>query len=256
MRILKLTGLKDKIAIVTGASRGIGKAIAEVLAGSGVKIICCARNEDHLLQTCSEIEKQGGTAIPVKTDVASAADRKHLIDRSLSTFEGIDFLINNAGIHKEKASLELSDEEIVQVMEVNFLSMFSLSRDVARHMIDRGGGKIINMGSFWGQLGVRKQLAYCTSKAAIEAMTRCLAVEWARNNIQVNTVAPGHIMTDISKAALENEKYRNEILRRIPVKRVGEPEEVANLVAFLCSQESNYLTGHIYHIDGGQMISW
>ncbi len=112
------------------------------------------------------------------------------------------------------------------------------------------------MGSFWGQLGVSKQLAYCVSKAAVEAMTRCLAVEWARYNIQVNTIAPGHIMTDISKAALENENLRNEIQRRIPARRVGNPEEVAYLIAFLCSQESSYLTGHIYYIDGGELICW
>ena len=253
---MKLTGLDGKTALITGASKGIGKSIAGVLADSGVRLICCARNESILLQACSEIEKGGGTAVPVRADVASPSDRKHLIEQSISEFGGIDFLVNNAGVHKEKAAIELSDEELLQTMQINFFSMFSLSRDIARQMIARQGGKIINLGSFWGQLGVRKQLPYCISKGAIEAMTRCLAVEWARYNIQVNTVAPGHIMTDISKAALENEKIRNDILRRIPARRVGNPEEVAYLVAFLCSQESNYITGHIYYIDGGQLISW
>lgn len=253
---MKLTGLDGKNALVTGASKGIGKSIAGVLSGSGVRVICCARNENILSKACSEIEKGGGAVLPVRADVSSPSDRKQLIERSVSEFGGIDFLINNAGIHMERAAIELSDEELLQAMEVNFFSMFSLSRDIARQMIARGGGKIINIGSFWGQLGVRKQLPYCVSKGAIEAMTRCLAVEWARYNIQVNTVAPGHIMTDISKAALEDEKLRNEILRRIPARRVGDPEEVAYLVAFLCSQESNYLTGHIYYIDGGQLISW
>jgi NAD(P)-dependent dehydrogenase (short-subunit alcohol dehydrogenase family) len=253
---MKLTGLDGKTALVTGASKGIGKSIAGVLADSGVRLICCARNESILLQVCSEIEKRGGTAVPVRADVASASDRQNLIERCFSKLEGIDFLINNAGVHKEKAALELSDAELLQTMQINFFSMFSLSRDIAKQMIDRQGGKIINLGSFWGQLGVRKQLPYCVSKGAIEAMTRCLAVEWARHNIQVNTVAPGHIMTDISKAALDNEKIRDDILRRIPARRVGDPQEVAYLVAFLCSQESNYITGHIYYIDGGQLISW
>lgn len=253
---MKLTGLDGKTALITGASKGIGKSIAGVLANSGVRLICCARNEDILLQTCSEIKKSGATAVPVRADVASPADRKHLIERSISELGGIDFLINNAGVHKEKAAMELSDEELLQTMQINFFSMFSLSRDIARQMIDRQGGKIVNLGSFWGQLGVGRQLPYCISKGAVEAMTRCLAVEWARHNIQVNTVAPGHIMTDISKAALENEKIRNDIMRRIPARRVGNPEEVAYLVAFLCSQESNYMTGHIYYIDGGQLISW
>lgn len=253
---MKLTGLDGKTALITGASKGIGKSIATLLADSGVRLICCARNEGLLLQACSEIEKSGGKAVPVRADVACASDRKHLIERCIAEFGGIDFLINNAGIHKEKAALELSDEELLQTMQINFFSMFSLCRDIAGQMIARQGGKIINLGSFWGQLGVVRQLPYCISKGAVEAMTRCLAVEWARHNIQVNTVAPGHIMTDISKAALENEKIRNDIMRRIPARRVGNPEEVAYLVAFLCSQESNYITGHIYYIDGGQLISW
>lgn len=253
---MKLTGLDGKTALVTGASKGIGKSIAAVLSESGVRVVCCARNENILIEACSEIEKGGGTAVPVRADVASPLDRRQLIERAISEFGGIDFLINNAGIHMEKEAMELSDEELLQAMEVNFFPMFSLSRDVARQMIPRGGGKIINIGSYWGQLGVPRQVAYCVSKGAVEAMTRCLAVEWARHNIQVNTVAPGHIMTDISKAAMENEKLRNIILRRIPARRVGEPEEVGYLVAFLCSQQSNYITGHIYYIDGGQLISW
>ena len=252
---MQLAGLEGKAALVTGASRGIGKAIAKVLAKSGAQVVCCARNQEHLLQTCSEVEKDGGVAVPVSADVALASDRKQLINQAISNFGGIDFLINNAGIHMEKEALELSDEEFIDLMEVNFFSMFSLSRDIARQMITRGGGRIINMGSFWGQLGVSKQIAYCVSKAAIEAMTRSLAVEWARYSINVNTVAPGYIRTDMSKHALENEQLRNRIQRLIPAKRFGNPEEVAYLVAFLCSQESNYLTGHIYYVDGGVLIS-
>jgi len=253
---MKLTGLNEKVALVTGASKGIGKSIAEVLCKSGVKVVCCARNESVLLETCSAMEKNGGNVLAVKADVASPADRKNLLERSVSEFGGIDFLINNAGIHIEKDSLKLSDEELFRAMEINFFSMFSLSRDTAKLMIPRGGGKIINIGSFWGQLGVRNQLPYCVSKGSCEAMTRCLAVEWAKHNIQINTVAPGHIMTDISKEAMENEKLSKLILGRIPARRIGEPEEVAYLVAFMCSQESNYITGHIYYIDGGQLISW
>lgn len=253
---MKLSGLEGKAALVTGASRGIGKTIAEVLAQSGVKVVCCARNLEQLTQLCSGIEKDGGKAVAIKADVSLASERKQLIEKAVSAFQGIDFLINNAGVHGEKRALDLSDEEFKEVMEINFFSMFSIARDIARHMIDRGGGKIVNMGSFWGQKGVRQHVAYCVSKAAVEPMTRCLAVEWARYNIQVNTVAPGHIMTDISKAAMEDEKLREDVLRRIPARRVGEPEEVAYLVAFLCSQQSNYLTGHIYYIDGGQQIAW
>jgi len=252
---MQLTGLEGKIALVTGASRGIGKAIAEVLAKSGVQLVCCARNQEVLIQTCSEIEKDGGVALPVKADVSLASDRKQLIEQALSSFGGIDFLINNAGMHVDKEALQLSDKEFIDLMEVNLFSMFSLSRDVARHMITRGGGRIINMGSVSGQGGGSKQVAYCASKAAIEALTRSLAVEWAPYNIQVNTVAPGYIRTDLSKPALENKQLRTKIEGRIPAKRFGDPEDVAPLVAFLCSQEANYLTGHIYYVDGGVLIS-
>jgi len=254
--VMELSGLEGKNAVVTGGSRGIGKAIVRVLAKNGVRVICCARNENLLKSVCETIVQEGGIAMPVKADLALAGDRKELVRRALSEFGAIDFLVNNAGIHVEKESFELTDEEMLRAIDINLLSMFSLCRDFGKQMVQRGGGKIVNVGSFWGRLGVSKQLAYCVSKAGIEALTRCLAVEWARYNIQVNTVAPGHIMTDISKTALEDEKLRNAILRRIPARRVGEPEEVAYLVAFLCSQESNYITGHTYCIDGGQQISW
>ena len=253
---MQLSGLDGKSALVTGASRGIGRAIAEVLAGCGVRLVCCARSREPLEASCADIKEKGGVAVPVKADVASPRDRAALAARMLSEFGGADFLINNAGIHVEQDAFDLSDEEFFKCMEINFFSMFSLSRELGKQMRQRGGGRIVNIGSFWGQLGVKKQLAYCSAKAAIEAMTRCLAVEWARHNIQITTVAPGHIMTDISKAALENEKIRDGILRRIPARRIGEPEEVAYLVAFLCSNESSYLSGHIYYIDGGQQISW
>lgn len=246
-----LTGFEGKTALVTGASRGMGRAIARVLAKSGVQVVCCARNEQVLLQTCTEIERDGGVALPVRADVYSALDRKRLIDQAVSRFKGIDFLINNAGIHINKPALEITEKEVIDLMQVNFFSMFFLARDVAQQMIPKGGGRIINMGSVSGQGGGSKQVIYCASKAAIEAMTRSLAAEWAKYNINVNTVAPGYINTDMTKPALENEQRRSEFQKMIPLKRFGEPEDVANLVVFLCSQEASYLTGHIYYVDGG-----
>lgn len=252
---MQLTGLDGRIALVTGASRGIGKAIAKVLAKSGAQVVCCARNQEVLLQTCSEIEKDGGIALPVRTNIASASERNQLIEQAISNFGGIDFLINNAGIHIDKEALALEDKEFSDLMEINLLAAFSLSRDIAKQMIKKGGGRIINIGSVSGQGGGSKQVAYCASKAAIEAMTRSLAVEWAKYNINVNTVAPGYIDTDMSKPVMDNEKIRNHIQRLIPAKRFGNPEEVAYVVAFLCSQESSYITGHIYYVDGGALLS-
>jgi NAD(P)-dependent dehydrogenase (short-subunit alcohol dehydrogenase family) len=253
---MELRGLDGRGAIVTGGSRGIGRAIAETLALCGAKVLCCARNETQLREACKSIQEKGGTVHGIKADVSSASDRRMIINEARGLFGRVDILINNAGIHYEKSALDLSDEEMRFVLETNFLSMFALARDVAREMIDGGGGIIVNMGSFWGQFGIRKQLAYCVSKAAIEALTRCLAVELADHNIRVVTVAPGHILTDISRPALENEKLRERILRKIPARRIGSPEEVAYLVAFLCSEQASYITGHVYYIDGGQSIVW
>lgn len=253
---MKLSGLEGRTAVVTGASRGIGKSIARVMAGFGTCVLCHGRNQELLLETCAEIERDGGRALSAVGDITSVEDRSRLIEQAVSAFGGVDILVNNAGVHAEEETLDLSDEAFKEIMDVNLFSMFSLSRDIARHMISRGGGKIVNIGSHWGLLGVRKNLAYCVSKAAVEALTRCLAVDWAQYNIQVNTVAPGHTRTDISRAAMEDERFRKAILRRIPARRIAEPEEVGYLVAFLCSQEANYLTGHTYAIDGGQQIAW
>ncbi|MEW5911842.1 MAG: SDR family NAD(P)-dependent oxidoreductase [Thermodesulfobacteriota bacterium] len=253
---MELTGLADKTALVTGASRGIGRAIAVVLAQAGARVVCCARSQEQLQELCAQIRAQGGQALAAPADVAQPQDRRRVIEQAAGAWGSLDILVNNAGIHAEKPALELSDQELSRVMEVNFFSMFALARDAAPHMIKAGGGRIVNMGSFWGQKGVSRQLPYCVSKTAVEAMTRCLAVEWARYNIQVNTVAPGHILTEISKPALEDEKIGKDILRRIPARRVGEAEEVAYLTAFLCSDQARYLTGHLYYIDGGQAIAW
>lgn len=251
---MQLTGLEGKTALVTGSSLGIGKGIAKVLAKSGVKVVCCARNQETLLQACSEIEKEGGRTLPVKADIASASDRKQLIEQAISNFGGIDFLINNAGIHIDKEALALNDKDFKDLMEINLFAVFALARDTAGQMITRGGGRIINMGSISGQGGGSKQVAYCASKAAIEAMTRSLALEWARYNINVNTVAPGYILTNMSRNLRDNEKARKAVESLIPLKRIGTPEDVAYLVTFLCSQESSYLTGHIYYVDGGVLM--
>jgi len=178
-----------------------------------------------------------------------------LIEQAIANVKGIDILVNNAGIHIDTPALELGDQEFLDLMQVNFFAMFSLSRDIAKQMIARGGGRIVNMGSISGQGGGSKQVAYCASKAAIEGMTRSLAIEWAKYNINVNTVAPGIIRTDMSRPGWENEANLARVQSHIPAKRMGEPEDVANLVAFLCSKESSYITGRLYYVDGGVMIS-
>ena len=150
---MELSGLAGKTAVVTGASRGIGRAIAKTLASAGARVVCCARSQDQLIELCAEIEDLGGAALAVTVDVTKPDDRERLIAQAAEAWGSLDILVNNAGIHTDVPALELDDDKLNWVMEVNFFSMFALSRGAAAHMIDAGGGKIVNMGSFWGQKG-------------------------------------------------------------------------------------------------------
>jgi NAD(P)-dependent dehydrogenase (short-subunit alcohol dehydrogenase family) len=252
---MELTGLKGKTAIVTGASRGIGKAIAEHLARSGVRVVCSATSEDTLKKTCQEIERNGGVALPVKADVTSDTARKHLINQAISKFGSVDILINNAGIVFTEETVASDDKKIMTLMQTNFFSVYSLSRDIAKHMIKSGHGKIVNIGSLFGQIGVPMVVAYCSSKGAVASLTRSLAVEWAPHNIQVNAIAPGYIWTDMCKAVMENnEQMQKDTLAKIPANRFGTPEDVASSAVFLCSEQADYITGTLHFVDGGAFI--
>jgi NAD(P)-dependent dehydrogenase (short-subunit alcohol dehydrogenase family) len=252
---MELTGLKGKTAIVTGSARGIGKAIAELLAASGVRVVCSDIIEDILKKTCQEIEKKGGVAIPVKADVTSDSDRKRVIDQAVSKFGSIDILINNAGIAFDEETISSGDDKIMNLMKINFFSVYSLSRDVAKYMIKSGHGKIVNMSSLFSQIGNPGVIAYSSSKAAVASMTKCLAVEWAPFNIQVNAIAPGYIWTDMAKAAMENnEQMQKDTLAKIPANRFGTPEDIANTAVFLSSDQANYITGTLHFVDGGAYI--
>jgi NAD(P)-dependent dehydrogenase (short-subunit alcohol dehydrogenase family) len=160
--------------------------------------------------------------------------------------------VNNAGITLQKRSLELTDEEWERILATNLTSMFRLARAVAPSMIARGGGRIINVGSMWGKIGVPKFLAYSVSKAGVDALTRCLGVEWARHGIRVNCLAPGYIRTDFSVGEMEDERTRARILSRIPLRRLGEPDEVGSLAVYLASPASDFMTGQTIYLDGGE----
>jgi NAD(P)-dependent dehydrogenase (short-subunit alcohol dehydrogenase family) len=252
---MELTGLNGMTAIVTGSARGIGKAIAQLLAKSGVKVVCSDIMEDVLQKSCREIEKAGGTVVGIKADVTSDSDRKRVIDLAVSKFGTIDILVNNAGIAFDEETIASDDKKIMNLMQINFFSLYSLSRDVVKHMMKNGHGKIVNMGSLFGQIGVPGVIAYSSSKGAVASMTRCLAVEWAPYNIQVNAIAPGYIWTDMSKAVMENnEQMQKDTLAKIPANRFGTPEDIANTAVFLCSEQANYITGTLHYVDGGAYI--
>ncbi len=248
--------LAGNVALVTGASRGIGRAIAVALGAAGAVVACAARSIDQVEATAAEVRAGGSPAGAFRLDVTRTEDVAATVRAVEETLGPIDVLVNNAGIISERKTVELTDEEWERMLATNLTSMFRCARAVAPSMIARGRGRIINLGSMWGRVGVPRYTAYCVTKAGVDALTRCLAVEWVRHGIRVNCLAPGYIRTDFTTEAMANARSRELILSKIPMRRLGEPEEVGPLAVYLASPASEFLTGQTIYLDGGQTSSW
>ena len=248
--------LAGRVALVTGASRGIGHAVALALGAAGAAVACCARSAEQVEATAAEVSGHGGRARGFRLDVTRRNEIDAVVADIGAALGPIDILVNNAGITLDKRSVEVTDEEWDDVLATNLTSTFTLARAVAPGMMEQRRGKIINIGSMYGKIGVPRYAAYCASKAAVEALTRSLAVEWARHGIQVNCLAPGYVNTDIPREAMADEKLRALFLSRVPARRIGEPEEVATLAVYLASAASDFMTGQTVYLDGGQTIAW
>jgi 2-deoxy-D-gluconate 3-dehydrogenase len=248
--------LEGRIALVTGASRGIGRGIALALGRAGAAVACAARAVDQATSAAAAIESAGGRARALRLDVTSGQDVAAAVAETEAALGPVDILVNNAGITLDRKSVEVTDEEWDTVIATNLTSMFRLARAVAPGMIARGRGKIINVGSMYGRLGVPRYAAYCASKAAVDGLTRSLAAEWARHGIQVNCLAPGYMNTDIPRAAMADPTTRERFLAKIPARRLGEPEEAAALAVYLASPASDFMTGQTVYLDGGQTTAW
>ena len=242
--------------MVTGASRGIGRSIALALAKAGAAVACAARALDQVQATAGEIGAAGGRAVGLALDVTRGDQITAAVAAAEAALGPVDILVNNAGITLEKPSVEVTDEEWDTVLATNLTAMFRCARAVAPGMIGRGRGKIVNIGSMYGRLGVPRYAAYCASKAAVDGLTRSLAAEWARHGIQVNCLAPGYMNTDIPRAAMGDSKTRERFLSRVPARRLGEPEEAAALAVYLASPASAFMTGQTVYLDGGQTMAW
>lgn len=248
--------LRGRVALVTGASRGIGQAIALALGAAGARVACAARSEDGVAATAATIRAAGGEAGPFRMDVTDPREIATTVKAVEAALGPLDVLVNNAGVLLQKPAVALADDEWELVLGTNLTSMFRCARAVAPSMIARGGGRIINVGSIWGRVGVPQYVAYCVSKAGVDGLTRALAAEWARHGIRVNCLAPGHVRTDFSTDAMADERTRTRILSRIPLRRLAEPREVGELAVYLASPAADFVTGQTIYLDGGETIAW
>lgn len=248
--------LDGRVALVTGAGRGLGVAIATALAEAGAAVACAARSAEAGAATARTIRERGGKAIVLRLDVTITEEVTQAVAETARALGDVDILVNNAGIVLDKPTVEVSDAEWDTVLATNLTALFRLARAVALPMIARGRGKIVNIGSMYGALGVPRYAAYCASKAGVDGLTRSLAMEWARHGIQVNCVAPGYMNTDIPRAALADPRTRERFLSKIPARRIGEAAEIGPLVVYLASPASDYMTGQTLYFDGGQTVAW
>ncbi len=246
--------LKNKVAIITGARRGMGKSHAKLLAKEGAKVVVSDVSKEDCQKVVEEIKKEGGEAMAVKCNVTEKSEVEEMIDKTVKKWGKVDILVNNAGIVQFKNFLYLTEAEWDKTINVNLKGYFLCAQAAAREMKKQESGVIVNIASVaMGQQGIGfpQIVHYCASKGGITAMTEALAVELAPLNIRVNTVSPGLIETPMIDPVKEDPKTEKAMLARIPMKRSGKPEEVSNLVLFLASDESSYMTGSTVVVDGG-----
>jgi NAD(P)-dependent dehydrogenase (short-subunit alcohol dehydrogenase family) len=245
--------LKKQVAIVTGAGQGIGRAIALTLAREGATVVVNDIDQEKAEKVAEEIRVQGGQALPVQADVSKARDVDILVKKALENYKRVDILVNNAGIGKLTRFLEMTEAQWDKTMDINIKSQFLCSKAVIEHMIKQKRGKIINIASLASHIGAPGLAAYGASKGGVVQLTKALAVEFGKYNIMVNAVSPGLTMTELIKSAVKDRPDFIEGTDRIPLRRAAEPEDIANVVLFLASSESDYITGQVLIVDGGLM---
>ncbi len=251
--MLKRWRLDGQTALITGASAGIGRATAHELAALGAEVLLVARDEAKLAAAAAEIEDDidGAIVRHFAADVADAEQRQEIFDWITDLDSPLSILVNNAGINVRKATLELDDDDFDSVLDTNVHALFEMSRLAHAFLKQHGSASIVNIGSVSGLTHVRTGPLYGLSKAAVHQLTKNLACEWASDGIRVNSVAPWYIRTRRTSSALSNPEYFEEVISRTPMRRIGEPEEVAAAVAFLCLPAASYVTGECIAVDGG-----
>lgn len=246
-------GIKDQTAIVTGASSGLGITFAEALAEAGANVAICARRYEKLKEVADQIEdKTEVKVLPIETDVTEEDQVINLVESTVKEFNSLDIIVNNAGISAIENSVDMSVERWRKVIDVNLTGVFLCARTAAREMIRAGHGKIINIGSIYGEVGDQFHAApYYASKAAVQNLTRAFAIEWAEFNVNVNAIAPGFFPSEMTEGIFQDEQAKRYIISRTALKRTGEPFDLKGALIFLASPASNYVTGQTIFVDGG-----
>ncbi|WP_406825538.1 SDR family NAD(P)-dependent oxidoreductase [Pedobacter sp. KACC 23697] len=243
-----------KVAIVTGGASGLGLAISKLLVDRGMHVVMVGRNEDSLKAVAADL---GVRASYFVSDLSKLNEIPSLVESIYAKFSRIDILVNNAGINLKKTFVEVTDEEFASILQTNLQSVFSISREVVKKMIIAQQGAIVNISSMAARYGIPKVIAYSAAKTGIEGMTRAMATELSPLGIRVNCVAPGFIKTAMSAKALDADPERKQkVISRTPMGRMGEPEDVAEAVYYLCSDSSSYVTGVVLPVDGGNSIGF
>ena len=244
--------LTGQVALVTGASRGLGQAIAQALAAEGASIAAVARSEDALKQTIEAIRAAGGTAEPYALDVADSAAVDATVEKIAARFGKVDILVNNAGVTRDGLLARMKAEDWDIVINTNLKGAFHLTRPVGRLMVKQRAGRIINISSVIGLMGNAGQANYAASKAGLIGFSKSVAREFASRGITCNVVCPGFIETDMTKDL--GDDLKKKLLERIPLQRLGQPADIAGVVAFLCSPAASYITGQVITVDGGMVM--
>lgn len=245
--------LKDKKALITGSARGIGKEIAMLFAQEGADVAICDVNEEILAQTKTEIEESTGRKVVAeKVDVTSVEDVENLVKKVLDNFGNIDILVNNAGITRDNLLMRMSEAEWDSVIDVNLKGAFNCMKAVTRPMMKQRSGKIVNMASIIGVMGNAGQANYAASKGGLIALTKTVAKELGSRGINANAIAPGFIQTDMTDKLGDDSKEK--LLKLIPLNKMGQTKDVANLALFLASDDASYITGQVVNVDGGMVM--
>lgn len=247
-----MTSLSDKVAIVTGAGRGIGRAVALRLASLGAAVVVNDVEEVGANETAAVISSAGGRAAVVLADISQSAEATRLVEEAVSLFKGMDILVNNAGITRDGLILRMSDEDWDRVLNINLRGAFLCTRAVLKYMVRQRWGRIVNISSVIGRIGNAGQANYAASKAGLIGLTKSVAKEVASRGITVNAIAPGLIATAMTQKL--GDALKQEILKQIPAGCFGSPEDVAHVVAFFASPESAYITGQVLNVDGGMVM--